>query len=361
MVQQIADADEADGHVQNPNPSPLGLVVGNYCHDVLFRDSEPMAKSLGGAASFISNVLDPFFLPIPSLSLHFVSKAGSDFAYPSLVLRHPPILCPSSPTTLFHAHLCSADAGARTLRRVSACDPIAPSEIPDYRFHFGVAAAVGGEISPETLSKMSDLCRVLLVDAQGLIRKFDPEDGSVALVPLAETEFAPLLPRVSFLKASAEEAPFLDLAEARKACCVIVTDGGEGCRVWWRDGEAKVAPFPATEVDPTGAGDSFLGGFVVGLASGLAVPDAALLGNFFGSLTVGQIGIPKFDPTMLQNVKKELERRTRHAAPCWRNTAVNFQKSDMHEEFHAFLSEAAKHHMYCSTNHIDDQDNNIHK
>lgn len=61
-----------------------------------------------------------------------------------------------------------------------------------------------------------------------------------------------------------------------------------------------VSPFQAEEVDPTGAGDSFLGGFVAGLVWGLTIPDAALLGNFFGSLTVTQVGVPKFNDRMLQ-------------------------------------------------------------
>ena len=53
-------------------------------------------------------------------------------------------------------------------------------------------------------------------------------------------------------------------------------------------------------MDPTSAGDSFLGGFVAGLVHGLPVPDAALVGNLFGSLTVSQIGLPKFDSRLLQ-------------------------------------------------------------
>lgn len=37
---------------------------------------------------------------------------------------------------------------------------------------------------------------------------------------------------------------------------------------------------------------SFLGVLVAELVQGLGVPEAALLGNFFGSLTVGEIGLP---------------------------------------------------------------------
>lgn len=92
----------------------------------------------------------------------------------------------------------------------------------------------------------------------------------------------------------------MDIDEVRKLCFVVVTNGKHGCTVYWKDGEIQIGPFPTNQVDPTGAGDSFLGGFAAGLVQGLSVPDAALLGNFFGSLTVGQIGVPKFDLRLLQ-------------------------------------------------------------
>ncbi|KAK9912482.1 hypothetical protein M0R45_036344 [Rubus argutus] len=52
------------------------LIAGNYCHDVLIRDGVVLTETLGGAASFISNVFDGL-----SLNYTLVSKVGSDFAY----------------------------------------------------------------------------------------------------------------------------------------------------------------------------------------------------------------------------------------------------------------------------------------
>ena len=120
------------------------------------------------------------------------------------------------------------------------------------------------------------------------------------LVNLKETGFFHLLPRIAFLKCSADEALFVDVEEARKWCCVVVTRGRDGCEVFWKDGELRVPPFAADQVDPTGAGDSFLGGFAAGIVMGLGVGDAALLGNFFGSLAVAQVGPPKLDAKLFQ-------------------------------------------------------------
>lgn len=163
-----------------------------------------------------------------------------------------------------------------------------------------MAVGVGGEILPETLERLLDICNVVFVDIQALIRTFDVDDGTVKLVGLKESGFFHLLPRIGFLKASSDEAFFFDLEEVRQLCCVVITHGKDGCKVYWKDGEIEIAPFVANQVDPTGAGDSFMGGFAAGLVQGLTVPDAALLGNFFGSLTVAQVGIPKLDMTSFQ-------------------------------------------------------------
>lgn len=270
------------------------LIVGNYCHDVLIKDDVVIAESLGGAASFISSVLDGL-----SVTSVYVSKVGSDFGY---CINHRPIgSSSSSQTTLFHAYFSSQiKHHDRVLKRVRACDPIYPSDLPDSEFDFGLAVGVGGEILPETLGRMVEICKTVFVDIQALIRVFDPSDGTVSLVELNKTGFFHLLPRIGFLKASSEEAPYVDIVEATKWCCVVVTNGKEGCTVYRKDRKLQIAPFPTTQVDPTGAGDSFLGGLVAGLVHGLSVPESALLGNLFGSLTVGQIGLSKFDSWQLQ-------------------------------------------------------------
>lgn len=313
-----------------------GLVVGNYCHDVLIRDGIVIAETLGGAASFISAVHDGL-----SIRCDYVSKVGSDFAYLAN-LSHHPIVSPSSLTTLFHAQFDLERDGDghqdRVLKRVRACEAISPTDLPELQFDFGMAVGVGGEILPETLERMLDICNVVFVDIQALIRVFDSVNGTVKLVGLKESGFVHLLPRIGFLKASAEEALYVDVEEARKWCCVVVTNGKDGCTVYWDDGELQIAPFSAVQVDPTGAGDSFLGGFVAGLVQGLPVPDAALLGNFFGSLTVGQIGLPKLDSRLLQRVKDEVQRRKMQCVDGFeKRENLKITKPVGHEQFHASL------------------------
>ncbi|CAH8360513.1 unnamed protein product [Eruca vesicaria subsp. sativa] len=312
-------------------PNRRVLIVGNYCHDVLIQNNTIIAETLGGAASFISNVLDS---SSTSISSDLISKVGHDFKYHRHVTHHRPLLSPDKDTTLFEAYFdLKIGHSDRVLKRVAACDPILPSDIPDSRFDFGMAVGVGGEILPETLEKMVEICDVVAVDIQALIRVFDPVDGEVKLVDLRESGFYHLMGRVGFLKASSDEALFMDVEEMRRLCCVVVTSGEKGCRIYGKDDEVVVAPFVAKQVDPTGAGDSFLGGLVAGLVEGLDVPDAALLGNFFGSITVEHIGQPKFDSMMLQRVKEEVQRRKKQ---CNLSSSHN----NDHNEFHARLSPA---------------------
>ncbi|KAJ9172493.1 hypothetical protein P3X46_015723 [Hevea brasiliensis] len=324
-------------HKTHQVPTPRVLIVGNYCHDVLIQNDTVVGESLGGASSFIASVLDGMSIPCS-----LVAKVGHDFRYQ---VNHIPILVPASKTTVFHAYF---DSGVhengnqdRVLKRVCLCDPISPTDLPDARFDFGMAVGVGGEILPQTLERMIEICDVVLVDIQALIRDFDAVDGTVKLVDLRETGFRSLLPRIGVLKVSSEEAVFMDVEEVRKWCCVVVTKGEDGCKVCWKDGEMEISPFLANQEDPTGAGDSFLGGFVTGLMQGLAVPDAALLGNFFGSLTVEQIGLPKFDSRLLQRVKDEVQRRKTQCLHYEGNyDELMFLKPEGHEQFHSSLGAA---------------------
>ncbi|KAL8129953.1 hypothetical protein V2J09_019108 [Rumex salicifolius] len=320
--------------------SRRGLVVGNYCHDVLLRDGVIVAESLGGAASFISLVLSGL-----SLDSLYISKVGADFKYSPPPSSSPPIIpSPFAKTTLFHAHFssnpCSADQSDRILNRIHACDSIRPDDLPGPgNFEFGLAVGVGGEITPETLEKLVEICDAVFVDVQGLIREFDEIDGCVRLIKMKDSGFYHLLPRIRVLKASAEEAAYIDLEEVRQWCCVVVTRGENGCNLYWKGGEAEISPFRAVQVDPTGAGDSFLAGLVAGLAQGLELSDAALLGNFFGSLTVGQIGLPKLDFSLLQKVKEEVQRR-KSQYTCKKRERGEFEltKPSGHDQFHKSLT-----------------------
>lgn len=86
---------------------------------------------------------------------------------------------------------------------------------------------------------------------------------------------------------------------AGKARVVVLKRGKAGCRIYTRDDTPPldVAGFRVEEVDPTGAGDTFGGAFLVGLLQDWALDRAATFANAAGALKVTCFG-PMPDSTL---------------------------------------------------------------
>jgi sugar/nucleoside kinase (ribokinase family) len=101
---------------------------------------------------------------------------------------------------------------------------------------------------------------------------------------------------------------------------VIVKRGDSGAMMLGADGPFVVPAFPLHEVvDPTGAGDSFAGGFMGELArggrtEGTALRRAALCGAALGSLCVEGFGMER----ILSLDAETISRRTRDLADLMR-------------------------------------------
>ncbi len=102
-----------------------------------------------------------------------------------------------------------------------------------------------------------------------------------------------ILPYASYVVANRGEAAALDLTPSDT---VIITQGADGTRV----GDVVVPVFPATVVDPTGAGDAFTAAFAVALADGHDVIDAVRFGSAAGSWAVRIRGAEPSLPTRAQ-------------------------------------------------------------
>lgn len=273
------------------------LVVGHYCHDRITLPGGVRVDALGGSVSYITNVFEAL-----SMKADVVSKVGADFLYNSQLL-YPPIVVESQCTTEFFADFTAGEE--RLLRVGNVCEPILPKDIlSDTKYEIGLAVGIAGEVLPETLERMIETSRIVVVDVQALMRTFDPVTRLVSLRRLEETPFYNLLHRISYIKAARNEASYIDLEIVRKFTCVIVTDGENGSKVYSKESEWRIPPFNATDVDPTGAGDSFLAGFSAGLYQGLSVYQAALMGNYFGALAVEQVGVPHFSPEQLKKLQE---------------------------------------------------------
>jgi sugar/nucleoside kinase (ribokinase family) len=88
----------------------------------------------------------------------------------------------------------------------------------------------------------------------------------------------------------------------QSASCVVVKRGSRGSKVYERVESFDVLPYPAEEVDPTGAGDCFAGTFISLLSQGRTLREAAQYASAAGAFAVTKKG-PMEGTTTL----KELE------------------------------------------------------
>lgn len=101
-----------------------------------------------------------------------------------------------------------------------------------------------------------------------------------------ETELLTGLPVTSLAEAEAAARKLL----ARGAKTVIVTLGERGALVVNPETVENLPAIPVNAVDPTGAGDAFIGSLAVFLGEGLAFADAVRRANAVAALSVTRVG-----------------------------------------------------------------------
>lgn len=96
--------------------------------------------------------------------------------------------------------------------------------------------------------------------------------------------------------------PDLGLAKARGliadgAQIVVYKMGEKGAVTITQDGEFATGIYPTQALKPTGAGDSFLGAFIAGLAAGLPVKPSVLRGSAAAAMVVARVACAPAMPT----------------------------------------------------------------
>ncbi|MFN4131091.1 MAG: 5-dehydro-2-deoxygluconokinase [Paracoccaceae bacterium] len=84
---------------------------------------------------------------------------------------------------------------------------------------------------------------------------------------------------------------------AQGAQIVIYKMGEKGAVTITADGTFATGIYPTHALKPTGAGDSFLGAFVAGIAAGLSVRQAVLRGSAAAAMVVARVGCAPAMPT----------------------------------------------------------------
>jgi sugar/nucleoside kinase (ribokinase family) len=288
-------------------------VAGHFSIDSIFLPSRPRPfVVLGGSVTYVSLVTKRL-----DGTVSIISKVGGDFpeAYMWWLRQEGidlsgVIRLENDRTTRFELEY-NKDLSNRTLRLKSRSSPITLSDLPNsLRAKVIHIAPIAGEISYEVVEHLRHCTDVLSFDPQGLLRNFDEAGNVTCCAPVDKR----LLSLINIYKSSQDEISTLtgrsDLNSAIKAVhdfgveIVLVTLGVKGAML---SVENTICHVPAcnfgTVVDPTGAGDVFMGGFLTEYIREKDSLWCACVGSAAASLVVEGIG-----PTFFGE-KEEIYRR----------------------------------------------------
>jgi sugar/nucleoside kinase (ribokinase family) len=294
-------------------PSSDIAVVGHFSIDTirLPSRSKPFVV-MGGSVVYVSLVAKRL-----DATVSVVSRVGGDFPEAYMWwLREEGIdlsgvvKAENERTTRFELTY-SEDLASRTLKLQSKAAPLALSDMPTGVYAKAVhVAPIAGEISYDVVEHLKGCSEVLSLDPQGMLRSFD-ENGNVMCNVQVDKK---LLSLIDVYKSSLQEVSVLTgqskLNSAIKVVhdlgpeTVIVTLGAKGA-VLSVQGTRYNIPACTSEkvVDPTGAGDVFMGAFLTEYIRQKDSLWCACVGSAAASLVVEGIG-----PTFLGE-KDEIYRR----------------------------------------------------
>lgn len=136
-----------------------------------------------------------------------------------------------------------------------------------------------------------------------------PEDTKISFDPNIRPESLsveqikelcePVIKRASLIFPSKSEAKMLTGAQSDEEGCrqwaaqgkiVVLKNGEAGSRIYEKEQIMDVPSFSVEEVDPTGAGDTFCGAFIVGLCENKSLKECARFANAAGAMSVRKQG-----------------------------------------------------------------------
>jgi len=281
--------------IRLPSRSAPFVVLGGSVTYVSF-----VTKRLDGTVSVISKVGGDF----PEAYMWWLGEEGIDLSGVTKLANEQ--------TTRFELGY-SKDLSNRTLKLKSKASPINVSDLPhSLRASAVHVAPIAGEISYKVVERLKGCAEVLSLDPQGLLRRFD-KTGNVTSRGQVDKRLFSL---INIYKSSLDEISALtghsDLKSAIKAVhdfgveTVLVTLGAKGA-VLSVMGTLYNIPACSSRVfvDPTGAGDAFIGGFLTEYIRQKDSLWCACVGSAAASLVVEGIG-----PTFFGK-KEEIYQRAR--------------------------------------------------
>jgi len=292
--------------------APEIAVLGNLTIDEITKDGGAIGTFPGGSALYVAATAAKL-----GANVHVFSNIGPDYprrALDWLRLQGLDLTgVKKSPTNTTRFRI-SYRKGSR---RLKILHPGKLLILPRRRTHWEAVhlGAVFGEISLSLISSVRRQTSFLSIDLQGFLRKKTGNNQ----VQLRPRRFSNLFQSFDLVKASASEARAQTSTDGTLSATrrlqrlgpqhLIITMGSKGSLLAERDGRIfRIPAYGESEtVDPTGAGDAVVGGW---LATFLSTKDpvwSASVGSALGSLIVRKKSLSKFRIS-----RNELFRRAAH-------------------------------------------------
>jgi sugar/nucleoside kinase (ribokinase family) len=254
------------------------VAVGHVCVDVLLGASGGAREQPGGSALYSG--LQAARLGLRTLIVTRGEPAQlrallSPFA-DELELR---IASAALTTTLETTGMGSS----RRQRMRAWAGPISAAEIPRRSSILHLAP-----IARETPARSQGKASLVALTPQGLVRRWDPETGRIALAPLAASTLPPRCDAVALSEAERESCRAL----FGRGAIVAVTAGAGATEVHLPNGRVTHVPPTATAraQNDLGAGDVFAAAFFVALRDGRPPAQAAAFGNAAAAVRIAGEG-----------------------------------------------------------------------
>jgi sugar/nucleoside kinase (ribokinase family) len=277
------------------------VTVGHFAIDsILLPDRQAPILMLGGSAAYVSLAAKRL-----ESNVAVISKVGGDFpeAYRWLLeqesINTSGLAKVESAQTTHYELRYNSDLSNRTLSLKSRAPPITIDDLPNpLRASVVHLAPIAGEIDYEVAERLKGSAEILSLDSQGLIRSFDNEGN----VTHSSTIDKRILELANIYKSSGVEIQaatgIANLDQAIKsvhdygAKMVIVTLGEKGSVISVEDMIYNVPSCkPERIVDPTGAGDVFMGAFLSEYVHDENILRCGCVGSASASMVIEGVGL----------------------------------------------------------------------
>ncbi len=194
------------------------------------------------------------------------------------------------PTQIYTTFINVYQNEIRTQQLLAIASPILVSDVPAEVLNADVLllAPVAQEVDP-TIARHAR--NMLAATPQGWMREWDSQGRVFAIPWYSSGRILPHLDTIIFsnLDLIGDLSIFPTIIDT--VPLVAVTKAAKGCVLYNRGRRCQVHTRPATEVDATGAGDTFTAAFLVELGNGKSPKEAAYFANVAASISVEGVGL----------------------------------------------------------------------